>query len=402
MAIKHVQETLGQFEDWKYFSLLESKKEERKKKVEENSSDNNDIDEFKEEDEKDGLSVIQKLRDNLSRFVSAAGEKILKYKEFWEENSKATDSFDEEGELYKLWDSNYVAGVLNLPDEALSDEELTAEIAKVDDESPDEEDEEKDEGEKEDSDELEKDEEEEEDSDEEKEEDSDEEEEDSNELEKDEKEGEEIEEGNAFSGALKKAKDSGKKEFKVKGKTYPVKESGIPVGEDFLLNEEEKEDEEEELPIGDEETPEGEKETKVEEPLLGFDPGGKGEEEATDEFTADDEVEVKDGEAIELEGDLDADGEVEGGMEFEEEGMNDYFVVYDMSGSERDEVFRTDSPKVIEDFKTFFENEFKASIKEQIQKFKEAQEEKKREAERLAKEEIRKERKGKLEKFMKD
>jgi hypothetical protein len=35
---------------------------------------------------------------------------------------------------------------------------------------------------------------------------------------------EEVEEGNAFSGALKNAKEDGKKSFKVDGKTYPVKD----------------------------------------------------------------------------------------------------------------------------------------------------------------------------------
>lgn len=35
--------------------------------------------------------------------------------------------------------------------------------------------------------------------------------------------GEDLEEGNAFSGALEKAKTEGKKEFKVGDKTYPVK-----------------------------------------------------------------------------------------------------------------------------------------------------------------------------------
>lgn len=35
---------------------------------------------------------------------------------------------------------------------------------------------------------------------------------------------EEVEEGNAFSGALNKAKEEGKKSFEVDGKTYPVKE----------------------------------------------------------------------------------------------------------------------------------------------------------------------------------
>jgi hypothetical protein len=35
----------------------------------------------------------------------------------------------------------------------------------------------------------------------------------------------EMEEGNAFTGALAKAKEAGKDEFKFNGKTYKVKES---------------------------------------------------------------------------------------------------------------------------------------------------------------------------------
>lgn len=383
MAIKQVQETLGQFEDWKFFSVLESKKE------------SDEDSKLEAEDEKDGLDVIKKLQDNLERFKSAAGDKILKYKEFWEENQKATDGFDEEGDLYKLWDSDYVVGVLTLPDEALSDEELEAEMAEVDGavelEDEDEEDEEK-EDEADDKDEDE--------------------EEDEEEDEKgmDPAEGiqaedeEELEEGNAFSGALKKAKKEGKKEFKVGGKKYPVKESLIPVGEDFPLFE--AEDEEGELPAEDvitpdEETPEEEEETKDQEGFKGFEAPGEEEEESTDEFSDDDEVEVEDGEAVELDGDLDGDGEEEGGMEFAgEPGESQYLVVYNINGG-REEVFRCSSPKAIEEFKDFFENQFKAAVREQIQKFKQAQEEKKAEEERKAKEAIRAERKSKLDKFMK-
>jgi hypothetical protein len=42
------------------------------------------------------------------------------------------DKFDEGGSLYKLFDSDYVVGVLNLPDEALSEEEINAQIEEVD------------------------------------------------------------------------------------------------------------------------------------------------------------------------------------------------------------------------------------------------------------------------------
>lgn len=43
-----------------------------------------------------------------------------------------------------------------------------------------------------------------------------------------------VEEGNEFSGALKAAKDAGKKEFEVGGKKYQVKESAAPGQEDWI------------------------------------------------------------------------------------------------------------------------------------------------------------------------
>ena len=76
-------------------------------------------------------------------FFSAAGDKILKYKEFWKENEECKEKFDEEGSIYKLFDSDYVAGVLNLPDKALSEEEIDAQIEEVDKEKEGEEGEEK-------------------------------------------------------------------------------------------------------------------------------------------------------------------------------------------------------------------------------------------------------------------
>ena len=74
---------------------------------------------------------------------------------------------------------------------------------------------------------------------------------------------EEMEEGNEFSGALAAAKASGKKEFEVDGKTYPVKESktketpmsknimemrklaGLPLNENYIYAQEEESDEHE-------------------------------------------------------------------------------------------------------------------------------------------------------------
>lgn len=403
MATKQVAETLSQFEDWKYFSILEAK------------SEDSDVDEKKEKEEeaKDGQEAVNKLRDNLSRFETAAGGKILKYKEFFDENQDMAGQFDEEGDMYKMWDSDYVAGVLVLPDEALSDEEIEEQMEEIDKEGGETEEEEKEKEEKDEKEEAEDDEEE-------AEEGEKEDEDDEEEAEEDEKE-EELEEGNAFSGALKKAKDAGKKSFKVGGKTYPVKEE--LQGEEFSLDKEEPvdlneaviekyrkllleadEEEEGELPAEDVVTPEEESEEEKketdEEGFTGFEvPGGEadlGDDDLGDldgdgiNEPDEEEVEVEDGEAIEGEGFA------------EEGGSSEYFVIYNMSGGGREEVFRTDDPKTIEEFKDFFQNGYKAAIKAQIVAFKEAQEEKKLEAERRAKEQMRQERKEKLDKFMKE
>jgi len=420
MATKHVKETLGEFQDWRFFSILEAKSEDK------------DVDEKaeKEEEAKDGAEAINKLRDNLSRFETAAGGKILKYKEFFEENKDIADQFDEDGDMYKMWDSDYVAGVLILPDEALSDEEINAQIQEIDAEEGDGDDDTEEKDEKDEKGEEKEDDEDDEDEDDKDEDEDDKDEDDKDEDEDDEKEDDdddELEEGNAFSGALKKAKDKGKKKFKVGKKTYPVKE-GMDY-EEFSLVEEETEDinetviekyrklllekaeeDEGELPADDvvtpdEESDEEKKETD-EEGFAGFevpddetdlgDLDGDGINEPDSE-----EVAVEDGEAVELDDEFGLNGDGEGDLEFGEDGgSSEYFVIFDTAGGGREEVFRTDNPKIIEEFKDFYENGYKAAIQAQIQAYKEAQEEKKREAERRAKEELRKERREKLDKFM--
>ncbi len=308
--IKHVKESLGQYLDWQYFSVLEAKKEEP-------------IDEkkMKSEEEKEGLDVIKKLQDNLERFKSAAGDKIIKYKEFWKENQEVKDKFDEGGSLYKMFDSDYIVGVLNLPDEALSEEEINAQIEEVDKE----------------------------------------------------KEGEEKEEGEEHE-----EEETPEEEGKQEGEE--IKES---------LNEEEG------LDLDLEEKPEKEEEETFDQPELG------GEEE-TPEFAEPEGEETPKGE--ELGGEEETpEGESEEEEEFtsEESETKEFFAVFDMTGSEREEVFRTDNPSVIKQFTDFFENSFKACMKEQIARFKQAQEDKRNEAELKAKEKQREERKGKLDNFLK-
>lgn len=313
---KHVKETLGQYLDWQYFSVLEAKKEEPA-----------DEKKMKIEEEKEGLEVIKKLRDNLERFKSAAGDKILKYKEFWKENEEAKEKFDEGGSLYKMFDSDYVAGVLNLPDEALSEEEIDAQIEEVDKEKEGEE------------------------------------------KEGDTDHDEETETPEEEAAESEETQEKEKEEGKEK---HEVKES---------LNEEEG------LDLDLDEKPE---ETSFEQPELG------GEEE-TPEFSEPGEEAPEEGEEL---GETPEEEEGEESFEDEEE-TREFFAVFDISGSEREEVFRTDNPSVIKQFNDFFENAFKSCMKEQILKFKQAQEDKRKEAELKAKEKQREERKGKLDSFLK-
>jgi len=317
---KHVKETLGQYLDWQFFSVLEAKKEEP---VDEKK--------MKSEEEKEGLEVIKKLRDNLERFKSAAGDKIIKYKEFWKENQDVKDKFDEGGSLYKMFDSDYVAGVLNLPDEALSEEEINAQIEEVDKEKEN--------------------------------------------GEGDTEHDEETETPEEEAAESEETQEKEKAEGKEK---HEVKES---------LNEEEG------LDLDLEEEPE-----TAEVPDLSN--GELGGEEESPEFASPEEGEEAP-EDTELGGEETPEGEEEEGFASDEPETKEFFAIFDTSGSEREEVFRTDNPSVIKQFTDFFENSFKACMKEQIAKFKQAQEDKRNEAELKAKEKQREERKGKLDSFLK-
>lgn len=305
---KHVKETLGQYLDWQFFSVLEAKKEEP---VDEKK--------MKSEEEKEGLEVIKKLRDNLERFKSAAGDKIIKYKEFWKENQDVKDKFDEGGSLYKMFDSDYVAGVLNLPDEALSEEEINAQIEEVD------------------------------------------------------------------------------KEKEEEGEGEEHEETETPE-EEAEEHEEEKEEIKESLNEAD--APELDLEEEPEETaeVPDLSNGELGGEEESPEFASPEEAP----EDMELDGEeTEIEGEEEEDFSSDEPETKEFFAIFDTGGSEREEVFRTDNPSVIKQFNDFFENAFKACMKEQIAKFKQAQEDKRNEAELKAKEKQREERKGKLDSFLK-
>ncbi|MDD5650790.1 MAG: hypothetical protein PHF86_10320 [Candidatus Nanoarchaeia archaeon] len=298
--MKHVKENLRQFQDFQFFSLLEEKKDL-----------GSDEKKLKQEEEKEGIDIINKLIDNLDNFKSDANDQIIKYKDFWEENKKSTESF-EGGQLYKMFDSDYIAGVLMLPDEALSDEQIEDQIKEVDQEKKEEFKDEKDETDKTKGSEK--------------------------QLEKEDKSDKKAEKEKEIKESLNEEKDEGTEiDLDLDDETSETPELDAELGT---------EKEEKEEPIIPEEKPE-----------MGFD---------TDEET------------------------------------HEYFAVFNMAGEEREEIFRTDSPTVIEKFKDFFENSFKGAMKEQIMKFKQAQEEKKKEAEIAAKEKLHQEKKVKLDKFMKE
>jgi len=294
--MKHVQESLFQFNDHKFFKLLEGKQEK------EDSTD--DFEDKTSESEKDGMAIIKKLQDNFNLFETAANGKIIRYKEFWEDNKLMSEQFEETGKIYKMFDSDYVAGVLELPDAELGEDDIDDELSEI----------------------------------------------------------------NEGASALNETD-----EFK-----------GFNVNDTL---------------------PEGEKEEEETEENI---EGDEAKIEDTEENIEGDEAKIEDTEEN-IEGDENLGGEEAPNVENPEEdqtdiegvGGNRFFVVFDMSKDQREEIYKSDSSSVIEAFEDFFENTFKGSIKAQIQKRKEKEGEIKKKIEMKEKEKMDKQKKEKLNKFLK-
>ena len=109
--MKHVRESLKEFNDYKFFSLFEEEKEEKA------GTDKKTL----QSKEQDGLSIIDKITKNFEDFKKDSKGEILRFKEFWEENQQNKKQFTEPGDVYKLFNSDYVVGVLELPVKTLSD-----------------------------------------------------------------------------------------------------------------------------------------------------------------------------------------------------------------------------------------------------------------------------------------
>jgi len=108
--MKHVQENLFQFKDYKFFQLFEEEE--------------TDVKQIAQEQEEVGNSVVEKAKENFNRFEKDAKGIVIRYKEFWEENEAMKANFGEDAKTYKMFDSTYVLGLMDLPDEALKPEVL--------------------------------------------------------------------------------------------------------------------------------------------------------------------------------------------------------------------------------------------------------------------------------------
>ena len=277
--MKHVRESLNQYYDYKFFSNM---------KLYEENDEKADL----KSKEQDGLAVIEKLKKNFEDFKKDAKGEILKYKEFWEENKQTKEGFTESGDVYKLFDSDYIVGVLELPVETLSDGSIDGGMGATDEPE------------------------------------------------------EEIIEGKVLEA-------EGEEEDLDLDLDAPAK--GSPEGSPEESPAEEMPAEE---PVPDEEAP---ADIPAEEPMIGDMPG---EEKAS--LTE----------------------------------PQKYFVVYDISGDEREEILRCGSNNVVNAFTAFYNDTFKAAMKNIILQYKAQKEQQKKEAEKTEKKKVETEKDSKLKKFL--
>lgn len=272
--MKHVNESLNEFYNYKFFSSLN----------EEDKKDKEDKAEMRNK-EKDGLSVIDKITKDFDDFKKEADGKIAKYKEFWEENQKHKKAFSESGNIYKMFSGDYVIGVLELPIETLSD--------------------------------------------------------------------------GSIDGGMG-ASDEPEEEI-IEGKEMPTPE--------LLTNEAEEPENNLNLDLD-----------KPEETDTALDNSGD------DSFSMNEPGQEEMGQKDTLSNDL--------------KSPQKYFVVYDISGDEREEILRTGSNNVVNAFNSFYNDKFKGAMKDIIVKYQEKKKELKIEAEKSEKQKVEKDKDSKIKKFL--
>ena len=123
--MKHVKESLNEFNDAKFFNhLFETDEDET---VEDEKTPEEDLDIDTEEDtaddskekakqiaalEKQGMSVIKKVQKNWGDFKKTAGDKMQNYRDFWAEQKNADETIGQKGLFYNLYNSDYIVGVV--------------------------------------------------------------------------------------------------------------------------------------------------------------------------------------------------------------------------------------------------------------------------------------------------
>ncbi|HUW44225.1 MAG TPA: hypothetical protein VMW50_00365 [Dehalococcoidia bacterium] len=103
--MKHVQESLYQFEDAKFFGNLNEAEEKRELSPAEKKAK-------KDELQKQGMSVVQKCLKNFDSFRKHAGDIWQEYRDFWSTQKDADESVSQKGMFYNLWESDYIVGVV--------------------------------------------------------------------------------------------------------------------------------------------------------------------------------------------------------------------------------------------------------------------------------------------------
>lgn len=106
--MKHVQESLYEFEDSQFFGSLNEEKEKE-------TLSPADKKKMKEELQKKGMAVVQKCVKNFDNFKKFAGDIWQEYRDFWASQKDANESVDQKGMFYNLWKSDYIVGVVKEP-----------------------------------------------------------------------------------------------------------------------------------------------------------------------------------------------------------------------------------------------------------------------------------------------
>lgn len=105
--MNHVDESLYQFEDNKFFKTLFEADiltpAEKSELVSQKDS---------AKIQKEGMAVVKKLLANWKMFKQTAGDKMQSYRDFWSEQKNADETIGQKGMFYNLYDSNYIVGVV--------------------------------------------------------------------------------------------------------------------------------------------------------------------------------------------------------------------------------------------------------------------------------------------------